>query len=470
MTNHQSLEGLARRGPPARGGRWTLAAWATIALAMPLPAAAASGHPVEPTRHRFLIVRYDDYSPVVPYRRVSVGVELERRIFELFRRYDARLVVGVIPFPIHDQTVPRRTLVSTSADASWLSDPNDPWVRLLREYVGLGTVEAALHGLEHRRRSPAGHRPGEFRWQSPQWQHGALRLGRDVLASAIGRPVRVFVPPWNAWDDATARCLATLGFDWISPDFHPIDAPIGTIRVVPQCASDVESVFEWMRSAKPPPPGAIVVLTTHPFDFEGDQAEANLRSLEALLAHVAASPEWACVGLSDLPRRSLEEWRRRWRAALIWHGSRRLLDDAGIASSFVRDDRATCYAPEEWYRSRQIPWRLAVGATAILSLLVGWVGSRAMARYGFRTRGGSRMVGYLAAIGLVVLVLGAAEIARHGYVIRGVRWQAICVAVGATLGFLIRRRRGVREEHDKDARRWRTPPSTPDMRPIAHSR
>ncbi len=166
---------------------------------------------------RYLIVRYDDYAPRVAENQAHQGIELERRLFELFDRYDAKLVVGVIPEPVSGDIDGYDPYV---ADADWLSRPEDPWVVLLREYVDLGVVEPALHGYQHNRRTPAGHRPGEFAAQPYEWQRDELEKGRAKVAATVGRSVDVFVPPWNAWDANTARALSELGIPWLSPDLH----------------------------------------------------------------------------------------------------------------------------------------------------------------------------------------------------------------------------------------------------------
>ena len=61
--------------------------------------------------------------------------------------------------------------------------------------------------------------------------------------------------------------LAALNFTWLSPDLHHAELPPDAIRVVPQCTANPAEALAWMRDPKLTAPGAVLVLVTHPFDF-----------------------------------------------------------------------------------------------------------------------------------------------------------------------------------------------------------
>jgi hypothetical protein len=385
-----------------------------------------------PGASSYLVVRYDDYCPRDPLGAGQVGIELERRLFELFHAHDARLLVGVVPFPTAHGTSARRAHEDAPLTRNWLEQPDDPWVALLRRYADLGFVVPALHGYSHLRRTPARHRPAEFVGQPYDWQYQKIRAGRDALRTALGIPIRTFVPPWNGWDTNTSRALGELGFEWLSADLHHAVSTAMAVRRVPQCSSAPNEVLELLRTDHQIPSGSIVVLVTHPFDFEGADGEAYFRSLEQLLEFVRADPNWACVGLSDLPEASPSEWNERFRRAVRWEHIQCFLQDS-VGPPWLLRPRPTAYRPLEWYRAHTLPWQVAVAVTLIVSAAAGWLLSRLVARRVLRSRRFLWAAAVLATTALIVLILGAVAIADRGYGIRGVRWQAVAIATGATL-------------------------------------
>lgn len=409
---------------------------------------------------KYLVVRYDDYAPVATYPRMSPGVELESRLFELFSRYQAKVVAGVVPFPISGGTTTEPGRANAAVD--WLSRQDEPRVRLLKHYVANGAVEPALHGFQHRRNTPDKHRPGEFIGRPYDWQFEKIRLGRDALAAAVGAPVRVFIPPWNAWDDDTCRALKALDFTCLSPDLHHAGLRAGGVHTVPQCTADPKAALDWITSYESAPAGTIIVLVTHPFDFEGDLGPGYFEALERLLAFVAASPQWACVGLTDLPKEDETEWHRRFSLGVTWEHAQALLGDCW-GSCWLYQARPTLYMPASWYQEHVLPLQIAVAAALIFPVVVAWLVSRTAVRWLGR-RGRLRRLRFAAALAsiavLLVWVLGAVDIVSRGFVIRGVRWQAIGATAGLVLGLVTTRsgeRRGRTERGTTDVDGATTP-------------
>lgn len=380
----------------------------------------------------YLIVRYDDYFPRDEDARVQLGIEFEHRLFELFQSNNAQLVVGVVPFP--SATAP--SLVRNPKDANpnrdWLSRPDDPWVLLLRRYVEAGAVEPALHGYTHDQRTPPGHRPGEFATQSADWQLSSLREGRDAMSAALSRPIRVFVPPWNAWDAATSRALLELGFEWCSADFHHGNPADNALRSIPQCAADPAAVLPMLELEQPD--GTVVVLTTHPFDFDDADGQRYFGDLQKLLAAIEADPVWRCVGFMELPDPTTVTNERLDRA-IAWYQVRERAADTILMKEVVPDE-AAAYYPMSWFaeritRLRVLFWSAIALTAGLAAMLV-----RLVARIALRGRA-ARVLASVAAIGaLAFLAYGAQEIAGRGYHVRGIRWQAVAFASGAALTFL----------------------------------
>lgn len=382
----------------------------------------------------YLVVRYDDYAPVTPYDRGSNGIEVERRLFEMFARHNARLTLGVIPFPVAGTGAPEHDPAKLMLSDSWLADPDNPWVRLLRESVDRGVVEPALHGFEHRRRSATGHRPGEFRDQPYEWQLATITLGRVALSAAVAKPIRVFIPPWNAWDSNTARALAALDFTWLSPDLQHAELPTDTLRVAPQCTANPAEAIRWMRTSDSAPPGAVVVLVTHPFDFYGPLGEAYFRDLEQLLTFVSDSRDWAVVGFEDLPHESPSDCNRRFHNAVAWDHAREILADMPVVGGFLAP-AATPFQPECWYTQRTWRLQLLVAAVMTLTVLVGYLLAVLIARRSRHSTALARIAAAATVLALIVLIAGAVDIVVRGYLVRGIRWQAISGTSGLLIGF-----------------------------------
>lgn len=410
---------------------------------------------------RFLVVRYDDYAPIKytsalesdssPHATTdsarATQPDFEARLFALFHQYQARLVVGVIPFPIRNPSDPSRPPTTAQPSDSWLADPADPWVVLLRRAIADGTVEPALHGYEHRRRSPSGFRPGEFARQPADWQQEAIRQGRDALAGALGQQVRVFVPPWNSWDASTARALDALNFTWCSSDLHHADYTAGNVRFLPQTAGHPDILLALLHSSQALPPGSVLVLTTHPFDFVGQAGQQYLRSLEQLLQTVQADSDWACIGQEDLPAAPLSQWHDRFARAVAWHDTCELAQDL-YGLSAAAPLASPVYGPVDAYSHRIWLWRLAIAAVLLTSATVAWLAGRFTSRRLLRSGLIISVLAGLAALSLVILVSGAMSIHSHGYHVRAVRWQAIAVTGGLVLGLGSARRRPARRLAD----------------------
>ncbi len=399
------------------------------AVCFGLTSAVASAGPTG-----YLVVRYDDYAPVSPYDRGDHGIEIEKQLFALIEADNARLTVGVIPFPVTGpDALPQHDPANLAPTGSWLSDPDNPWTRLLREYVDRGVVEPALHGFEHRRRSRPDHRPGEFEGQSLDWQRDAIAVGRDALSAAVGRPIRVFVPPWNAWDAAAAGALEVLDFTWLSPDLQHADFPDTAIRAAPQCTASPAEALAWAKNPANAMDKSVIVLVTHPFDFYGDNATRYFDELKSLLAFVNDSPDWKAVGLEDLPPDAPSQWNRRFREAVSWEHARTLLADLpGIGP--LAAPAAAPFQPADWYAGRLpgLQWSF-VAAMAMTALLTGWVATCILRRLP-RARLISWIGGFASIALFVFLLVGASDISARGYRVRGIRWQAICGVGGALIG------------------------------------
>lgn len=380
---------------------------------------------------QYLIIRYDDYSPFPLYRRADGSPSIERRLFALIEQHDAKIAVGIVPFA--DQP-PGIGPASAPLEQSWLA-AEDEWVQLLREYVHRGVVEPALHGFTHRRNTPPGHRPGEFRGQPLKWQQEAIRVGSTALQTALNSRVDVFIPPWNAWDESTATALAENGFLWLSADLHHAEGAPLPVRAVPQTTADPAVALEWVNTSTLPA-GLVLTLVTHPFDFEGAGAPQYWADLHSLLAAIQKSDCWLAVGFGDLPSGPEVNRNSAFADAVAVNNAARILEDSLGGPLFLGG--RTSGTPLNLYTAPNVlPMALLASTWIVLVTLVGMGAGLLLPRLPIMNPGLLLATMSLAFVLALWLSFGAMEIHQRGYALRGIRWQALAFAGGATAGLMV---------------------------------
>lgn len=396
---------------------------------------AAVAGPDHDAGDRHLILRYDDYAPISVQTGQPRNIAADERLFELVARYHASIIVGVVPFPIAAGPSVELSPDVASPTRSWLSNEHNPWTTLLRDRTQSGTVEIALHGFEHRRRTPDGHRPGEFNGRPYFWQYDAIKAGNAAIHQALGASATLFIPPWNAWNDDTAHVLFIAGFTYLSPDLHVRPAHPAPLRLIPQSASDPRMALNWMQN-EPSPPGTILVLVIHPFDLEGPSGNAYLAAVDHALAFTARSAEWRCSRTGDLPDEPMEAWALRYDRAVRFEHNRRILGDS-MGGNLFTVSQNSMYLPAEGYADQLMAIRITAGAAIVLPVVIGALAAWIVSRSRVVGRRRSAFAALISTAALTVLIYGAIVVAQQGYLIRGLRWQAIGLAAGITLVFWI---------------------------------
>lgn len=148
-----------------------------------------------------VVFRYDDFSaaPSIPF-------EVDAGLFDVFRRLEIPLIVGVTPRMSAD---PRDASNSTFFDF----EGDERRVSLLTDGLDRGW-QAALHGFTHQRGPILD--GSEFKGLSPEAQTDKIRKGLAILNRCLpNTPVNVFIPPWNSFDRVTLGCLESLGFSML---------------------------------------------------------------------------------------------------------------------------------------------------------------------------------------------------------------------------------------------------------------
>ena len=207
--------------------------------------------PVIEKKRIYIVFRFDDYS-------ATSSTDVELRIIDDFRRNEASVTFGVIPF--------------VSAD-DWLDPSSHDIVPLttikgdiLKAGVKDGTLEIALHGFSHQ--TINAERKTEFSGLDYNSQLERITKGKRLLVDIIGSPVTTFVPPWNKYDLNTLQALDQAGFSTLSASKGGAAKKSSTLNFLPATCTllKLQDAIKSARASSDTQP--IIVVLFHEYDFK----------------------------------------------------------------------------------------------------------------------------------------------------------------------------------------------------------
>ena len=228
-----------------------------------------------------VVFRLDDYSEWSSF-------ELEQALTSAFREYGLPASYGVVPYGVDDIKDPaeqeRRPL-------------GDEKIAFLKEAVGSGIIEPALHGHSHQNQSDMPKKPSEFTGRPESEQRALLAEGQKMLQDWFGVPITTFIPPWNRYDEATVSALESLGFTCVSgvhdetTSPRPKDSEMRFFQAS-TALCDVQELVERNRNDDSYP---LVVVKFHHFDFsdysDDPRAYTTMSETRETLAWIAAQKD-----------------------------------------------------------------------------------------------------------------------------------------------------------------------------------
>ncbi|RPH88926.1 MAG: DUF2334 domain-containing protein, partial [Calditrichaeota bacterium] len=212
--------------------------------------AAATAESPHTAQTIYVVLRLDDCSATSP-------IELERNIFDLFRRNHITLTCGVVPFVAavdgHD---PHEQPLLPLAEAK---------IRLLRQAAEDQACEIALHGFSHQTNSRF--RKQEFVGLDVDEQLRRMTIGKQVLEEKLGIKINTFIPPWNRYDENTLACLERLDVAILSASCRGKCLPQyqGNYLPITCCFDQVESAIRAARMTSDPE--SFIIALFHFYDF-----------------------------------------------------------------------------------------------------------------------------------------------------------------------------------------------------------
>lgn len=295
---------------------------AFLILLTSMPASAIDDRKVS------VIFRYDDYSAQDPDG-------LDEKVLQAFRRRQIPVTVGVIPCLVdgdmHDIASHPCTELTSARAAP------------LRKGLADGWVDVGLHGWRHQRHDELA-AASEFAGVSYEVQSNRIKQGRKLLEGLLGRPVDLFIPPWNTYDRTTLKVLSDQGFQLVSGSRTGESDPNLPLRYVPMTLKGLANIRTAVNAlGQSPDEQPIMVVMFHLYDFKERRkltGEVTLANFEETLDWLQARKDVELLTISQLAERDVELGSTRLARARVDQLSGRLLPD------LLRSDAASYSYPE----------------------------------------------------------------------------------------------------------------------------
>lgn len=176
--------------------------------------------------------------------------------------------------------------------------------RFLRRAVEDGAVDVALHGWNHRTvATKAPH--SEFVGLASDDQVAKITQGQELLRRSIDVDARVFVPPWNSYDDATLDALVGRGITCMSANrYGPCRGD--ALRFVPTTADMGELRQAIARAKNSGDADPIIGVLLHPYDFKESGDARGTMTCETFAAELLWLTQEPGVRVVPISRLSAE--------------------------------------------------------------------------------------------------------------------------------------------------------------------
>lgn len=198
-----------------------------------------------------IVFRYDDFR--------LVNDSTNEKVVRFLLKERIPVVLGVIPCDDNE------TLVL---------DKDYRFLPYLKEHISDGSVEIALHGLNHKRMTSY----GEFKGLSYEEQYRRIKKGKTLLDSILHCNIVSFIPPWNAHDDNTVKALRNNQIHTVSSSVYDVGHEAVSYPMSIDNYNDIEIVIN-----KDQDYGGVVVVMLHAYDFTSHD---KFVEFEKVLEHI----------------------------------------------------------------------------------------------------------------------------------------------------------------------------------------
>ena len=194
-----------------------------------------------------IVFRYDDFR--------LVNDSTNEKLVLLLHKYNIPVTLGVIPCDVNE---------------NFVMDKNYLFLDYLKKSVHNGSVEIALHGLNHNRMTSY----GEFAGLSLEEQTRRIKKGKVLLDSVLNDNLKTFIPPWNSHDENTIKALKTNKIFIVSSSIYDVWSEEVYYPMSTEDYSLLELLVKNNQSF-----GGIIVVMLHPTDFKSTENFFNFEKI-----------------------------------------------------------------------------------------------------------------------------------------------------------------------------------------------
>ena len=198
-----------------------------------------------------IVFRYDDFQLIPSW--------LSDSLLNIFQKNNVPLCIGIIPF---------------DRSGSFINELKSEQINDLRSRIQKNEIEVALHGFNHLNNLKASFLSkatySEFATVNFEKQYEKLAKGKNTLDTLLKTNTRVFVPPFNTYDNNTIRGLEDLGFEIISGTMQGTSNS-DLIKYIPVTYEDFSELPEIIKKYKND--DVTIILYFHPYTFKGGSSE-----------------------------------------------------------------------------------------------------------------------------------------------------------------------------------------------------
>ena len=182
-----------------------------------------------------IVIRYDDFT--------MVNDSVNEKVIRLLHKYSIPVVLGVIP---------------CDGNENLIKDKKYPFFDYLKEGVKRGTIEIALHGLNHKRMTPK----GEFAGLSYEEQFRRIKKGKNLLDSIFEANIITYIPPFNSHDVNTSIALKANNIFIVSSSVYDVWSEAVFYPLSIDDFTQLDMLVVNNQSF-----GGIIVVMLHPYSF-----------------------------------------------------------------------------------------------------------------------------------------------------------------------------------------------------------
>ena len=319
----------------------------------------------------YIVFRYDDLSGDRIVERENNPArqriwKAEKAVDELFAKYSFPYVIGIIP---------KAKIAGESEYVLFGLDTEK--AEFIKRGVKAGRIEVAQHGLSHTNYAKAGHRPGEFRERSYVSQFNDIKEGRGILCKSCGlTSLETFIPPWNGWDENTAKAIVENNFTILSANRYWLDEIPNGLGLIPDTAQ-LQEAEKVIYSKNGLLDNTIMVILYHPIQIAKtagyEDVYVGLERFEKLLQKIAANSSVEVITFQELAKKCNNLTYGRYIAATVMQRQRSFWRKLLPENKWPGEYQWPIYMNEEAYNKQIKQWRILTILFVAAVLLGGFI-------------------------------------------------------------------------------------------------